>query len=108
MKPLQRYMQNMKCLIGSGIISLVQAICKCGIIDTFSDSSDIGELMRAVNRSTQSSNSLGTISDESSTMLLECQIIDGASSLSQGQKQLLCVARVLLRKFLMNICVIFN
>ena len=66
-------------------------------MNTFSDISDIGELMKEVRDGARD----GYGSTRGAVMeLLACRIEDGANSLSQGQKQLLCVARVLLGEFM--------
>jgi ABC-type transport system involved in cytochrome bd biosynthesis fused ATPase/permease subunit len=75
-------------------------------MDTFSESSDIGILMRDValefNQRTMGASPSHevTVGQDSislaAEMLLGCVVADAASTLSQGQKQLLCVARILL------------
>lgn len=93
-------------------INTDQALCKCGIMETFSENSDIGILMRDVaaefqfkdtgvresNEAEQRpvTSSTPTVVSVAAEMLLNCHVVDAASTLSQGQKQLLCVARILL------------
>lgn len=74
-------------------------------METFSENSDIGMLMRDVANELQHNPNQEKLSPEISStrsvsiaaeMLLNCLVADAASTLSQGQKQLLCVARILL------------
>jgi hypothetical protein len=46
--------------------------------------------------SSLSSSEVSSVSSVAAEMLLSCVVADAASTLSQGQKQLLCVARILL------------
>lgn len=81
-------------------------------METFSESSDIGMLMRDVATEFQhkaptapnsssggdESTPMTRVISVAAEMLLNCHVADAASTLSQGQKQLLCVARILLGK----------
>ncbi len=77
------------------------------MLETFSENSDIGILMRDVANELNyhtgkqsSSESPSQLTSQSislaAELLLNCIVADAASTLSQGQKQLLCVARILL------------